>query len=292
MSARAIPTRSAVPSAMNRSAMAGESSRPVPTTGSDTQSLIPRGRCAERTWGVVVRGPVRAAAPRARHDALPHVEVVDLAVRFEPARDLAVVVQPQAPLLEIVVHADTEDALAPERVAHRVHRLVQERHPLLERRAAVSVLPAVRLRVQEIGEEVVPCLRKARPRPGRPPSLGALRPRTVRASPRFPRWSSRGERAGGRRNRAPAPPTAPSTAARETPPRPRPAARDARAGQGAAPRIDGSPPPSAGTSARCGRRSSRARAPPRRRSTARCAPSPRCPHRPSPAHRRSPRSAG
>ena len=77
------------------------------------------------------------------------------AVRFEPARDLAVVVQLEAPVLEIVVHADTKDLLAPDRVAHRVHRLVHERHPLLERRAAVSVLPAVRLRVQEVGEEVV-----------------------------------------------------------------------------------------------------------------------------------------
>ena len=51
MSARAIPTRSATPSAMNRSATAGESSRPVPTTGNDTSSLIPRGRCANAPGG-------------------------------------------------------------------------------------------------------------------------------------------------------------------------------------------------------------------------------------------------
>ena len=109
----------------------------------------------ERAGRIVVRGPVGAAAARARDDALPHVEAVHLAVRLEQACDLFIVVEPQAVVLQIVVHADAEDAPAPDRIAHHIHRLVHERHPLFERRAAVAVLPAVRLRAQEIGEEVV-----------------------------------------------------------------------------------------------------------------------------------------
>ena len=76
-------------------------------------------------------------------------------MRFEEARYLAVFVELEAPVLEVVVHPDAEDAPRPDRAPHRVHRLVEERHPFLEGRPAVSILPAVRLRVQEVGDEVV-----------------------------------------------------------------------------------------------------------------------------------------
>ena len=98
---------------------------------------------------------MHAAAAAARHDALPHVEVVDAAVFREQPRQLDVVVELQAVVDEIVVQADADQAFAPELGARRCEHLAQEGHALIERCAAVFILAAVAVRVEEVGEQVV-----------------------------------------------------------------------------------------------------------------------------------------
>ena len=108
---------------------------------------------------VVVARPVRPPASGARHEALPHVEIVDLAVRLEPRPHLAEVVQAQTVVLEIVVETHAENAIANRR-AHDVHYLVEKGHPLGEGGAPVRVVALIRRCGKEVCEQVVHSDRK------------------------------------------------------------------------------------------------------------------------------------
>ena len=117
--------------------------------------LQPSGQRREGARLVMMARPVGAPAARARHDALPHVEVVHLAPGFQQACHLAIVGEAQAVVLVVVVEADPEQPLGAQRIADRVHGLVEEGHPRFQGVAAVAILAAVGLGAEEVGEQVV-----------------------------------------------------------------------------------------------------------------------------------------
>ena len=123
--------------------------------GQGDDGLQARRQMTKGAGRAVVRRPVVAPAPRARHQALPHVEIVDLAAGLEQSGDVAVIVEAQRERLQIVIEADAEQAPGPEFRPNDVEHFVEEGHPLRQRRAAEFVVAPVGFGVEEVGEEVV-----------------------------------------------------------------------------------------------------------------------------------------
>lgn len=133
--------------------------RRVDPTGADDRQrdhlFQARRQVRELARFVIVGRPVRATALGARHDPLPHVEVIDAPCTFEQPGHGLVVLQTQTVVHEIVVEANAQQEIGAELAAHRFHHLEQEAHPLLEIAAAILVVAKIGRWIEKIGEQIV-----------------------------------------------------------------------------------------------------------------------------------------
>ncbi len=99
--------------------------------------------------------PVLSPAARTGHDPLPHVEVINLAARFDETRNLFVVLQAQTVVDEIVVKPDAEQTLRSQLAAHHINDFVEECHAFFKCAAAIFVVTLIGLFAEEIREQKV-----------------------------------------------------------------------------------------------------------------------------------------